>query len=123
MSMRLTPKPLPSPTPLGADAPPAEDEATRVREIKASARRLGASTNLSVAAITCGISSSMAKIMFEAARTAKGAPGTFADIDSRSRWDSDPALRGEFGSFERFAAWAQAQAAGRVKTAKSVVIH
>lgn len=83
---------------------PAEDEATRVREIKAAAHRLGASTNLAVAAITCGISSSMATIMFEAARTAKGAPGTFADTDSRARWDSDPALRGEFGSFERFAA-------------------
>lgn len=65
----------------------------------------------------------MATIMFEAARTAKSAPGTFADLDSRSRWEADAGLRGEFGSFERYSAWLKAQADGRVKTAKSVVIH
>ncbi len=101
----------------GGASRPAEDEATRVREIRTAASRLGASAGLVAAAVACGVSSANAAAMFAAASQADSAPAPVDDLDSRRRWEADAALRAEFGSFARFAAWARAQAAGRARIA------
>lgn len=101
----------------GGASRPAEDEVARVREIRAAASRLGASAGLVAAAVACGVSSANAAAMFAAASQADSAPAPVDDLASRQRWDGDPALRAEFGSFARFSAWSRAQAAGRARIA------
>ena len=119
----MYPNPKASPRPQGGTDQPAETEARRIAEIKSSAHRLGASRRMVAAAVAIGVSSENAAAMFEAARQISSPTEPVADLDTHRRWEADDALRAEFGTLDRFVAWTKAEAAGRVKTAKSVVIH
>ena len=115
-------KPPPRAATPGGAVQTAETEARRIAGIKAAAARLGASRRMVAAAVATGVSPENAAAMFEAA-SQTSAPDPVADLDTRRRWEADAGLRAEFGTIERYSAWANAQAAGLVKTAKSVVIH
>ena len=119
----MYPNPKPSSRPQGGTVPPAETEAARIREIKSAAHRLGASRRMVAAAVATGVSSENAAAMFEAASQTNAAAEPVEDLASRRRWEADDALRAEFGTLERYSAWAKAQATGRVRTSAPVVMQ
>ena len=78
---------------LGAP-PPAEDEATGLRKIKAAARRLGASTNLAVAAIAWEFPQRVWPRLYSRPPAPQRAHRDPSDTDSRARLGFRPGLPG-----------------------------
>ena len=115
-------KPPPRAATPGGAVQTAETEARRIAGIKAAAARLGASRRMVAAAVATGVSPENAAAMFEAA-SQTSAPDPVADLDTRRRWEADDGLRAEFGTFERYRAWAKAEAAGRVNISKPISVN